>query len=56
MLALMVLTTGIWHSPMVVVGYDPCSNAMVEKELNKENLLEFENCLKKNNYFREAGK
>ena len=55
LIAPLMVMTHFFESPFVVVGLDPCTEAMLEKELNEENLIEFEKCLKRKNYYREAG-
>ena len=55
LIAPLMVMTHFWEPAFVVVGWDPCTEAMLEKELNEENLIEFERCLERKNYYREAG-
>ena len=52
---LMVITTGLWDSPIVFIGYDYCTEAMLNRlQKGSESMAEYERCLKKNNYFIDA--
>jgi len=54
-IAPLMVMTHLWESPIVVIGYDPCTEAMISrKDMGRESIDEFESCLDRNNYFREA--